>query len=91
MEKVKVIGSGGTTPVKPIPRRSPIHIDRVDQIIISDVPRYLGPYEVTPDAHIEQILETKDKKMIDDVKVKKIPRFETSNESGTTIYIASEV
>ena len=50
---------------------------------------YRGPYEVTPLAHRETILETKDKNMADDVTVFEIPYHEVSNEHGTTVTIAS--
>ena len=51
---------------------------------------YRGEYEVTPKAHSETILETREKLMADDVTVLKIPYYETSNESGLTVYIAGE-
>ena len=52
---------------------------------------YIGNYEVTPKAE-EQVLNTKDKIMVDDVTVKKVPYYETENdEGGLTVYIASEV
>lgn len=52
---------------------------------------YDGDYKVTPKTQ-EQILETKDKLMADDVTVRKIPFYETTNNTGgTTVYIASEV
>lgn len=49
---------------------------------------YQGEYEVTPLANNTVVLETKNKTMLDDVTVLKIPRFSTSNEYGTTFYIA---
>lgn len=52
---------------------------------------YEGDYEVTPKADKEQILATQHKFMIEDVTVKKVPYFQTSNEYGETVYIASEV
>lgn len=52
---------------------------------------YDGSYEVIPTTD-EQILYTKSKYMEDDVTVKSIPYFETSNQAGgDTVYIASEV
>lgn len=55
------------------------------------VPTYDGDYQVVPKS-TEQVLSTKDKKMTDDVTVKAIPYFETSNEEdGVTIFIGSEV
>lgn len=52
---------------------------------------YTGDYTVTPKAREGTTLKTKDKVMTKDVNVLEIPYFDVSNESGTTIYIASEV
>ena len=52
---------------------------------------YDGTYDVIPKAHIMQTLATNDKYMEDDVRVHEIPYFETSNEYGTTCYIANEL
>lgn len=60
-------------------------------VIASDKPTYDGAYEVTPSAHEAQTLETAGHIMEDDVTVKIIPFFQTSNVSGDTVYIASEV
>lgn len=49
---------------------------------------YNGEYEVTPRSY-EQYLGTNDKYMLDDVTVKQIPYFETSNDYGETIYIGT--
>lgn len=54
-------------------------------------PIYEGAYTVTPKANTEQVLATDGKLMQDDVTVFEIPYFETSNLSGTTVYIANEV
>lgn len=51
---------------------------------------YRGEYIVTPKV-VSQSLETKNKVMSDDVTVLEIPYFETSNESGTTVYIADSL
>ena len=52
---------------------------------------YTGEYVVTPKAHSETILETQDKTMIDNVRVLKVPYWETSNLfDGKTAYIAEE-
>lgn len=63
--------------------------------IITEIERnseaYTGEYNVIPKAKEEVILETKNKKMMNDVTVKKIPYFQTSNESGQTVYIGGEV
>ena len=52
---------------------------------------YNGNYTVTPSVE-EQTLKTANKKMLEDVTVKKIPFYETGNLSGgNTVYIGSEV
>ena len=54
-------------------------------------PTYMGPYEVTPKAHSEQTLATKNKLMTDDVTVFKVPYYETSNVfDGLTVFIAED-
>ncbi len=53
----------------------------------SDYEEYTGEYEVTPTT-AEQVLETTDKVMTDDVTVHKIPTWAVSNDSGTTFIIA---
>lgn len=51
------------------------------------LPEYEGPYEVVP-VFNEQILETKQKSMADDVTVLAIPIYEVSNpQGGTTVTI----
>lgn len=53
---------------------------------------YDGEYVITPSTKDEQILKTGQKMMVADVKVKKIPYFEVSNNAnGTTVTIGSEV
>ena len=52
---------------------------------------YHGNYAVTPKAHDSTVLSTRGKVMLDDVTVIEIPYYETSNESGSTVYIANEV
>ena len=56
------------------------------------VPVYDEQYTVTPKAFEDIVLHTKNKKMINDVTVKEIPYFETSNLSGgLTVYIAGQI
>lgn len=56
-----------------------------------DLPRYDGAYSVTPSSGSAQTLETAQKYMDSDVRVEKIPYYETENTSGgTTIYIGSD-
>lgn len=55
-----------------------------DTIIVpvyKDITMYEGDYEVTPKVD-EQTLPTADKLLLEDVKIKKIPYFEVSNNSG---------
>lgn len=49
-------------------------------------PVYDGETEVEPKT-IPQTLETKNKSVLSDINVLKIPYFETSNISGTTVII----
>lgn len=64
--------------------------DKFTEVSAQEYPYYDGEYEVTPSVD-EQILETKDTVMLDDLTIKSVPYYETSNISGTTVYIASEV
>ena len=52
---------------------------------------YTGEYDIVPKAAEEQKLPCAGQKMLHDVDIKAIPFFETSNEAGTTVYIAAEV
>lgn len=49
-----------------------------------------GAYDITPKPFESQTFETKGKRMTDDVTVRAIPYYETSNVSGITIYIGGE-
>lgn len=52
---------------------------------------YDGAYVVVPKAHDEQVLETAQKLLLEDVTVTKVPYYETSNLfDGKTAYIAEE-
>lgn len=56
----------------------------------STADEYPGPYTVIPQAENDQVLQTKDYLMIDDVTVKEIPCAVVSNlAGGETISIAS--
>lgn len=56
-----------------------------------NIPVFDGDYIINPKS-TQQILSTKDKQMTDNVTIKPIPYFETSNEEdGITIFIGSEV
>ena len=52
---------------------------------------YTGEYNVVPKAAEEQRLPCAGKKMKEDVTVQRVPYYETSNDTGITVYIASEV
>lgn len=52
---------------------------------------YDGEYTVTPKAHESQTLETANKLLEENVLILNVPYFQTSNEYGDTVYIASEV
>ena len=56
----------------------------------SQVPPYEGEYEVTPKTYDEQVLPTRNKRMINNLTVKKIPQYEVSNDSGYTLIIGDE-
>lgn len=63
--------------------QSEFDIDFAEAIIVQGerLPNYEGSYEITPRV-VEQMLETKDKSMIDDVTVNAIPYVEVSNVGG---------
>lgn len=52
---------------------------------------YTGDYNPIPKAWSSTTLHTKGHSMTDNVTVSKVPFFETANETGDTVYIASEV
>lgn len=56
----------------------------------SQIPPYNGEYEVTPKTYDEQVLPTRNKRMINNLTVKKIPQYEVSNDSGYTLIIGDE-
>ena len=53
----------------------------------SDIPIYYGQYTVIPSPDTETVLNTTGKQMLGEVKVEKIPYYETSNVYGSTVYI----
>lgn len=61
------------------------------QIVMPDGQEvYEGQYDITPKV-TEQIMQTANKYMIDDVTIRKIPVYKVSNTSGgTTVYIGTE-
>ena len=49
--------------------------------------KYDGETEIIPKCEVTQILETKDKRVMADIVIHKIPTYETSNEYGYTFII----
>ena len=49
-----------------------------------------GPYEITPMVDAQRFA-TSGKTMLNDLTVREVPYYETSNIYGNTVYIASEV
>lgn len=58
--------------------------------VVKDVPVYQGEDTIYPIARQDQTLKTAGYKMNSDIIVKEVPYFETSNQNGTTVYIARE-
>lgn len=64
-------------------------LDTVINAEIVNVDLYEGSYDVVSLADNDQTLDTKNKMCTDDITVRKVPYFETSNLSGGyTVYIA---
>ena len=56
------------------------------------VPEYEDAYTITPLAFQDIVLPTKDKQLKDNITIKEIPYYETSNTSGgSTVYIAGQI
>lgn len=51
---------------------------------------YEGDYEVVPRAYENVELQTEQKQMKHNVTVYKVPKYETHNEHGSTVYIATD-
>ena len=68
----------------------PVKMAVADAVVVQsgggDITPYLGAYDVTPDI-AAQTLATRDKRMLDDVRVQEIPYHEVSNAAGTTAII----
>lgn len=86
--EVSVDGVLSWTNDKGLPNPEPV--DLVGKTIEA-LPKWEGNYTITPKASNKEVLQTKGSVMIDDLTIQQIPYFDTSNEYGTTIYIASEV
>lgn len=65
--------------------------DNFQQIISHNVERYGGEYEIEPKVE-QQVLQTNQKLMEDDLTILAIPYSEVSNDSdGYTVYIGKEL
>lgn len=60
--------------------------------IAKEYDAYAGNYEVTPQAFEPQILPTNNRVLKEDIIVREVPFYETSNTSdGTTAYIGKDI
>ena len=57
---------------------------------VSTVPNYQGEYLIIPEPFNNKVLKTSGFKMTNNVTVSKIPYYQTSNETGYTVYIGGE-
>ena len=63
-----------------------------DSVFTYQAPVYEGEYNVIPKAYEEQVLQTKEKTLLENVTVQKVPFYEVSNTSGgNTVNIAIEI
>lgn len=63
-----------------------------DKISLKDLPKYEGVVEIIPDVDNAQVLKTAQKYMETDVKIRKIPFAEVTNQTGgKTVTIGKEV
>lgn len=68
-----------------------MEVDPAKVVYTGDSKPYEGVYDVTPKTYEPVVLPTRNRLLSRDVNVKKIPYYETSNQTGVTVYIASEV
>lgn len=75
-----------------LPESVAVHVRSCVEVVEKrvDVETYNGSYVIVPSAIHETTLPTKDKLLLDNVTVKKVPYYETSNTYGSTAYIADE-
>lgn len=93
MYRLKIVERASPIISIKVDRKQTVKIKAIDQVIIEGhVENYKGDYTVIPNAHEQIVLKTKERKMLDNITVKKIPYFDVSNEfGGSTVYIGSEV
>ena len=91
MAEVHVIPNRRPIPIRPSTSdKEPIPVKPNNEY--TGIETYEGQYDVTPMIYSETVLETKDKKMLNDVTVEKVPVHKTRNSSGGyTIYVAESV
>lgn len=62
-------------------------LDKHGGEIVTDAPKYEGPYVINPSATKTQTLYTSNKVLDSNVTINKIPYIEVSNNVGTTVII----
>lgn len=67
-----------------------IHIPKIVEIPVVDIPTYEGSYEVVPQAFEDVVLPTTNLYMRKDVCIKEIPHYEVSNDSGGKTFIIGD-
>ena len=55
--------------------------------LVDDIPKYAGPYHVTPKAYENTELQTSGKMLEENVLVFEVPYHEVDSGSGNTVYI----
>lgn len=55
-----------------------------------NIPIYTGSYTVTPKTEA-QVMQTANKKMLDDVSIREIPFYRVGNDTGDTVYIGRDI
>lgn len=72
-----------------VKEEAPVKFKIDSTLIVGEGEPYEGEYIITPLAFTDQILDTKNKVLTEDIVVQKVPKYETSNVSGGyTVYIA---
>lgn len=67
-----------------------IHIQKIVEVPVVDIPAYDGNYDVVPQTHEDVVLQTANLYMRKDVIVKEIPHYEVSNDSGGETFIIGD-
>ncbi len=63
----------------------------ISQVAIADNETiYQGLYTITPKTYEEQELKTKNKTLLQNIEVEKIPQYLVSNDTGKTLIIGDE-